>query len=536
MTVHQPRQIPRHVASTKSATPSRFDALIAETNRPEVSEDAPGDAMEAAAPQASFASESADSTNVQEEEQQETAPEEDRASVPEEAGAEAKPDDETTDSDEQVAGQEGEQQVQSDEDGGQNSDQPIAQSANANRSDPPPMPAPVLPTILIPDLNATRAPIVRNPPKSAAQRAPEILQETGSTPSDHHAIIQASVFRVTEAARTAQRDMVRSLNSIAGRTRWSIEQMAQEIDGVVERCVSTVIGAAAKATSDIAAAAQINEDTMRNTALTGDEDMETRQAETLTEIVGHLQDNGSTKLKDVHDQMAADFVSEGAKYQTNVRDVVTGKEPQPVGPGTDSKLDFKPPEGEVAKSFGAEGLRLAGRLPIVPSGGGGTGGRADTNYQAFVAEPQAAALIQSGTQQQTQWLDGINTRSAQQVGGAARDAFYLATLGITAPGAEAMDRDDEEYERTLNATVLGNQRNMNHATYQAVRRLHVTLDGVRNFFDPGNTNSMTHSAVKGLRDSGKQMRDGILSQAQVIEANILASAAPFAETYPDVIA
>ncbi len=398
-------------------------------------------------------------------------------------------------------------------------------------------PEPPMPMIELPDLSAIRSPVVRGPPPDAELKSREILARTGTTPSQHHANIQSAVFRVSEATRQAQREMVQSLGSMAVNTRWSIEEMAVEVDAVVARCTATVAGAARAALSDIDSAAKQHEAVIRQTALTGDEDMSARRDTTSQKIVDHLNKSGAGELDAVHKAMGTAFADRGDQYKTAAKTITAGPRPTLLSgpPGTKSDFDWAEKSGEQATEFEAEAKRLARTLPVVAAGGSGIGGTGDPYYQAYVSFKQAVALPEIGKQARTDWGKGIDARATSMTSVAAKNQFYLSMLGIVAPSAKAMKTDEKKFKDTLNKTVLGNQKNMKHAKFEALRAFKKTHFGVQNFFDPANPNSMPAKVITGLRDNGVLIREGLLAQARAYEANIRASAAPLAAAYPELI-
>ena len=396
---------------------------------------------------------------------------------------------------------------------------------------------PPMPMIEMPDLNTIRAPVVRGPPPDAELKSREILARTGTTPSQHHANIQSAVFRVSEATRQAQREMVQSLGSMAVNTRWSIEEMAVEVDAVVARCTATVAGAARAALSDIDGAAKQHEAVIRQTALTGDQDMSARRDTTSQKIVDHLNKSGAGELDAVHKAMGTAFADRGGQYKTAAKTITAGPRPTLLSgpPGTKSDFDWAEKSGEQATGFEAEGKRLARTLPVVAAGGSGTGGTGDPYYQAYVSFKQAVALPEIGKQARTDWDKGIDARATTMTSVASKNQFYLSMLGIVAPSAKAIKTDEKKFKDTLNKTVLGNQKNMKRAKYEALTAFKKTHFGVQNFFDPANPNSMPARVITGLRNNGVLIREGLLAQARAYEANIRASAAPLAATYPELI-
>ncbi|MGC1494424.1 MAG: hypothetical protein WA790_01355 [Sulfitobacter sp.] len=399
-------------------------------------------------------------------------------------------------------------------------------------------PEPRLPMPNFPDMNAIRSPIVRAAPADAQTQASDIIRDTGTSPSQHHANIQSAVFRVSEATRNAQRDLVQNVDSIATNTRWSIEEMAIQVDGIVERCAQVVAGAARRALAEIDLNVAGHEAVMRSTAIDADLDMEQRRNDTSQEIVNQLNTNGSAELLAVHERMGTAYDATATQFATAARTVSTGVAPTaiPGPPGTNAKFTSpqKVDENQAA-SFNAEATRLAGLLPTSPAGGSGKGGTTDPYYLGYIAFRQAGAMADLGRQATADWDRNLETRITSQTSVAAKNQFLLSMLGIVAPTAGAMKADEEDFKDTLDANVIGNQRNMSDAKVTALKNLKKSHFGVQNFFDPSNPKSMPAKVIGGLRDNGALIKHGLMSQAKSYEANITASVESLAAAYPDLI-
>ncbi len=399
-------------------------------------------------------------------------------------------------------------------------------------------PEPRLPMPHFPDMNAIRSPIVRAAPADAQTQASDIVRDTGTSPSQHHANIQSAVFRVSEATRKAQRELVQNVDSIATNTRWSIEEMAGQVDGIVERCAQVVAGAARRALAEIDLNVAGHEAAMRNTAIDADLDMEQRRNDTSQVIINQLNTNGSDELLAVHERMGTSYDATAAQFAVAAGTISTGVAPTPLTGPPGTKTKFKAPEKSnenQAATFNAEATRLAGLLPTSPAGGNGKGGTTDPYYIGYIAFRQAGAMADLGRQATEDWDRNLEGRITRQTSVAAKNQFLLSMLGIVAPTAGAMKVDEEAFTDTLNANVIGNQHNMSDAKVTALKNLKKSHFGVQNFFDPSNPKSMPAKVIGGLRDNGALIKHGLMSQAKSYEANINASVESLAAAYPDLI-
>ena len=235
----------------------------------------------------------------------------------------------------------------------------------------PAAPMPVrLPRVPAVNLNAIRTPVVRGPPLQATAKADKIAKTTGSTPSQHHANIQAAVVRVSEAARKSQRDMVQGVDSIALNTRWSVERMADGIDGVVDRCVASVNGAATAALTTLKDAVRVHEGVIATHTQAGAEELATQQAAVDAQIMANLNVGGSEVMLAAHQNLIAayDIHLEGVTPKLHALSDGTTPVPLTSEHGEVAETTFDAPKSGITTFEGAAAA-IAQTLLTIPGAG-----------------------------------------------------------------------------------------------------------------------------------------------------------------------
>ena len=408
------------------------------------------------------------------------------------------------------------------------------QSGPAN-AEPAALPAVELPHVTPVDLNAIRSPVVRAPPMKAQLKADKILRDTGTTPSQHHANIQRAVFRVSEAARKAQRDMVLGVDSIALNTRWSIERMADGIDAVVDRCVATVNGAARSALNTIESAVTAHESVIALATAGGEQEMRANQETVSTQILDNLNVNGAGVMKTAHDTLVAKYVEKLAEVGPKITGLVDGQTPVPLTTDAGATRAVEWEElGDKSPTFQAAADKIATDLSTVPGAGGGTG-VASPYYQSYIDRGKAQALPYLKNDAQTQWLTAAQRRVTDLESQTNKNRFVLTSLGLIAPTMAGMERDETEYGQSLDTAIREEHGDMADANRRAIKQMRRTLDGVRNYFDPGIAKSMPRRATKSLRDNGAKIKASMYDQARVLQASLRSSVAEMATSYPDLV-
>ncbi|MEP4194654.1 MAG: hypothetical protein ABJL99_03370 [Aliishimia sp.] len=399
------------------------------------------------------------------------------------------------------------------------------------------MEAPALPRYVAPDMNAIRSPIVRLPPAKAVADTQAILADTGSPPSQHHADIQGALFRVGQAARAAQREMVQEVESVAVNARWDIEAMASQIDGIIARACGIVQGAASAAYSEIETLAEARIQDVLTTTVSGSTDMEAREATVRQQVVDALRESGSGKINEAHNALVAAYDTYAPQAAAKVPKIAEGTAPDPIKFGEDSgeTIDAYTPAGGEVTTFAARGEAIVGELFTSPAGGAGN----SQFYEAFIGRAQAGAVPYLATEHRNGWVTSATTRAEKYKSADNRNKFVLTALGLVAPTAEAMDVDAESYQETLSDEVYNQYGRMSAAQERAVSGMESTLRGpnsVKAFFNSANPKSMPAKVVKGLRKTGAKMKQAMMDQARLQQAGYRASIADMAKAYPDVIA
>lgn len=394
---------------------------------------------------------------------------------------------------------------------------------------------PTPPIYTLPELGIY-APILRPPPKTTAKKAVQVQRDTGSTPSQHHANIQTALFRVADAARTAQRDMVRGVEGLALNSRWSIEAMANQIDGIVSRCTATIAGSARLAQAEISRSAEAN---IRNIVAHVDDGSTTlaaRENEVRAELVSRLATSGSQPIRAAHGALIAAY----AKYSTQAGAVLpslaTGVQPAPLSAG--EKPAAAPETAATAgpKTFAEAGDKIIEQLAVAPAD---TGGGATGPYRTvYIDRAKAQATPYLSRQFHDGWIAAARDRGGKYASADNQNRFVQTALGLVAPTAKAMDMDAEDYQRTLSDQVYRQYGAMTDAQETAVSNIITTLRGpfgAVNAFDPANPNSLPFRAIKGLRDNGDKMKAAMRHQAVMLQGQLRAGLSDMARAYPDVI-
>lgn len=409
-----------------------------------------------------------------------------------------------------------------------------------------PLPAPAPPRYRAPDLNAIRAPVLRPPPPAAQAKSAGILRRTGSTPSQHHADIQAALFRASETARAAQRQMVQEVESLAVDTRWSLEDLAARVDGIVLRCTAMVAGAARAAYAEIEAAAERHMTTIRETRETAGADMAAREAQVRGQVVEHLTANGSAEIAEANRQLVAAYNVYVATVPARIVQMADGTEPQPIRFGDSQSSNASPPPAPAESgaatdgtttTFTASGEKIVQSLFTAPQGDAG-GGASDPYRRAYIDRAKAGATPFLAREHEEGWTREARTRSGQYASADNRNRFVLAAFGLTAPTETAMNVDAEQYQKTLSDEVYRQHGPMSRAQEAAISRIESTLRGPRSvqaFFDPANPRSMPARINHGLRETGQKIKAALLSQARLLQAGFRAGIADMAVAYPDVV-
>lgn len=401
-----------------------------------------------------------------------------------------------------------------------------------------PLPPPPLPLYRPPDLTAIRAPILRPPPRAAQRRAPKVLADTGRTPSQHHADIQSALFRVAEAARQAQRAMVQEVESLATGTRFGMEGLAARVEGIVYRCTARVNAAARAASAEIERAAEAHIAAIVANTEAGGADMDANEAHVRAEVTRHLLENGSANVREAHRQLVEAYRSVADEAGAKLVPMASGAPPTPLPapPGDGPPVVMATPAEGQATTFEAAGERIVEALYTAPTGA--PGGIDDPYRRAYIDRAKAQATPFLAREHRAGWVRAAGQRAEGYNSAENHNRFVLASLGLVAPTAEAMEGDRERYGATVSDTARNQRQRMSRAQEAAVGQIERTLRGPRSvmaFFDPANPKSMPAKVCAGLRKTGAQMTAAMRLQGRTLEAGLRASVAGMAEAYPDLV-
>lgn len=413
-----------------------------------------------------------------------------------------------------------------------------APAAPAADAEPP---EPVLPLYIAPDLNAIRSPIVRPPPPPALSQAAAILKDTGATPTQHHANIQTAAFQVAEAARSAQRDLVIGIESIAVNARWSVEALAAQIDGIVAQCTAKVSGAAISAYAQVQASAEANMKAIAKAGDVGQTTLQSREDSVRAQVVRNLRESGSDKMRGAHNALVAAYGQYAPEAAAQIPLLASGAAPQYIAVGAeasaasvaatrpDTPIETK--EG-AAKTFAAAGQKIVEKIFVSP-----TGEAYGPYLSAYIGRAQVPVVGAEAQRAERGWREAAAERARTLNSEANRNEFILSSLGLVAPTAEAMDMDKEQYQKTLEDRVWAQYGRMSRAQLRAIGQMESLLRGpqsVQAFFDPANPNSLPAKVNEGLVKNGRRIKKAMLQQARLLQATFRASIADLATAYPDL--
>lgn len=412
---------------------------------------------------------------------------------------------------------------------------PVAPPTAAAKSAP--LPPPKLAPYRAPDLTAIRAPILRGPPAATMARAPEVLRRTGNTPSQHHANIQTALFRVTEVARTAQRDMVQSIDSLATGARWSIEAMAGRVDAIVNACTASVSAASLAALAEVERVVAAQKADIMAQTTSGQAAMGERAAAVRAQVITSLTQNGASKITEAHTTLVAAYDSAADQAATRLPPMATGQKPAPLPGGTPATPDKAAPAAAGAApstTYAAEGVKVAAKVPTAPADD------SDLAYRtAYLNIPKARIIQPTAKELTAAWLKAAKARAETYKSADNHNRFVIAALGLVAPTAEGMNQDHEAFQKTLDDEAKASGIKMTDAQASAIRGIDTTLRGPRsvvNFFTPGNPDSMPFKINRGLRQTGDKIKAALMQQGLEVESGFRAGIAQMAEAYPDVLA
>lgn len=407
-------------------------------------------------------------------------------------------------------------------------------------------PRPVIPRVEIPDRAYIRSPLVPAPPETAVEKRLTILKSTGSLPEAHHAQVQRAVDEMTDAARTSQREVIARVGAIAARTRDDIAALAARIPAVVAGGAAQIRAGAAQVGRDVDTVADRQIQAIIDKATSTEETQREGGNETAQTMHAQLMEQGPQVLRDLKAEMDTALNARKTQAQAQIRGIKEGREPQgldtadPVGDRQRAKAqaeadEASPPspiEAPTPPTWDAAEERLAGRLAQDMT---------DARMAQFANFRSAQALPALADAEKEQFDASIDT-AAENVGSPEMvRQFFEATMGLTVPLVREEERnadpaDDNAYIGAFRGqlgeafmTLRGDAR----AAARQIDQKRIVLK--EETLNPDHDGSLPHAGIKGLREAGRKIQQGLEDQARVIEASLEANLARLAVEYPALV-
>ncbi|WP_134498139.1 hypothetical protein [Microvirga pakistanensis] len=401
--------------------------------------------------------------------------------------------------------------------------------------------APALPPTPIPDLSRIRSLVVPPPPASAVRRTSEILRATGSTPAGHHAQIQRALDSVADRARAAERNVIFQVGGIAADARHSIEALAQRIPSIVGGGVARIKATAAAVVADINAHADAQIQAVLNHKYKDKAGLAERGKDTEVSMHKMLMQEAPRVLKDAKAAMDAEVDGLAAEAGNRIDRIKSGTKPAAMDTGVAPDPSAKPADmaipdsgkdGEQYTTWPAAREALTNKLMTdLPA-----------NRTAQYGNLQCAAAVPMMVEAQQRGYEAANAETIKELTSEeTKTRFFDITFGLIMPTVREEQEKadpvaDESYTGHLSLNLSLQYSMLDGATRRIVRQIDekrgVLVDET---LDPSVEKSLPAHSIKGVREAGKKMMDGLNDQARVVEASLKANLAALAAHYPDLV-
>lgn len=401
--------------------------------------------------------------------------------------------------------------------------------------------APALPPAPIPDLSRIRSIVVPPPPASAIRRSADILRATGSTPGGHHAQIQRGMDAVADRARGAQRNVIFQVGGIAADARHAIEALAERIPGVVAGGAARIRAAAASMIADVNAHADAQIKVVLDHKAKADAGLVKRGEDTEVEMQQMLLKEAPKVLKDAKAQMDAEIDALAKDAGGRIAGIKSGVMPAAMDTGVSAAPGAKPADAPPADgdAQGPYTTWPAARAALVDK----LMGDLPANRTAQYGNLQCAGASPSMVEAQQRAYEAANDETVKRLTSPETKArFFDITFGLIMPTiAEEEEKAtrvaDESYTGHLNLNLTREYFKLDTATRRIVRQIDEKRGVlVSQTLDPSKEKSMPAQSIKGLREAGQKIMDGLNDQARIVEASLKANLASLAAHYPDLVA
>ena len=407
--------------------------------------------------------------------------------------------------------------------------------------------APALPPVLLPDMNAIRTPLVPPPPNRAQRRRETLLKQTGMTPESHHAGVQQGMNRVADLARSAQRQLVFQVGGIAASTRSEIERLAGRVPGIVGGAVARVIAANKTVRDAVAKDARDQIYLVASHIDVGRQDLSDSHVATNLDLQKMLMKEAPQVLKDAKLAMDQALITFSSLAAGKIATIPSGTPPEPIDNGmakgkgkggAKDKPPKKPKDGSKGKkdsaakinpvTFDAAKSALSGEL-MADLG--------DGNRYPQYANLQCNASLDDLVPPHKKAYDKANKETRKNLTSPKNMArFFDTTMGLVQPLMTDETVDTHKYIGNLDENMKVQYMHLSSAKQRVIRQIDEKLTEVlTKKLNPEHNESLPFQTIKGLREAGEQIQQGLNDQARIVEASLKSNLAQLAQTYPDLV-
>jgi hypothetical protein len=387
-------------------------------------------------------------------------------------------------------------------------------------------PSPALAPVRMAELGGIRAPLVEPPPLAALNDAESVRQQTGMDPSTHHGRVRMAVQHVEQAARQAQQDVVWRLRGLTNDTRFSIDQLADQVPRLVQAAIGAIDAAIESACSDVERASNEEQQRVRDAHVDGRSDFEANRERAVLAVHTELL-RGSDEIEQAKGALQAEFTRYLSQAQGAMRAIPDSGTvvPLPVPRPATAPPDVPAAPAESGPRTYAEAQRQLDEQLNQPASG------RLARVTDYVNTRKRAALPEL-VSPRAQAARRANEARANALGeDGVRADFANVSLGIISPLAADAEGDARGDEARVNEEVRRQDGALGSARQQIVRtirlkarRVTVRLRG-----------SLRTQLVDGLHKLGRSAQKALREQARTAENELAAMSAPAAQAQRDLV-